>query len=165
MGNTVTRLLTPEDWQAWQRIRLEGLKNDPEAFGASYEEECNQSEVELKAFLEKSTVFGAFVSKELVGCAGFYTLDTLKKKHIGFLYGMYVNPEQRGKGIANQLVRAVIDHAKPRVFQLHLTCVTTKTAAFQLYQKHGFRVFGTEPRSLKIGDQYVDAYLMVQELD
>lgn len=165
MDNMEIKLLTPGDWLAWKHLRLEGLKNDPEAFGASYEEECNQSDVEIRAYLEKSTVFGAFEGTELVGCAGFYTLDTLKKKHIGFLYGMYVCPEQRGKGIADKLVRIVIDHAKSRVLQLHLTCVTTKTAAFQLYQKHGFRVFGTEPRSLKIGDKYVDAYLMMQEFD
>ncbi len=156
MDNMNIRLLTPNDWQVWQHIRLQGLQNNPEAFGSSYEEECNQSQDELKSYLEKNAVFASFVGEELVGCAGFYTLDKFKKKHIGFLYGIYVSPEHRGKGIADQLLRVVVGHAKSLVLQLHLTCVTTQSSAFYLYKKHGFRAFGTEPRSLKIKDQYVD---------
>lgn len=155
------RLLKEGDWQAWQTLRLEALQNAPEAFGSSFEEESNKSEEDLKSHLNENTVFGVFVGADLVGCAGFYSLEPLKMRHRGVLYGMYVQPEHRGKGIANQLVEAVIKHAKSRVQQLHVTCVTTNPAASQLYQRHGFISYGIEPRSLKIGDVYFDEYMMV----
>ena len=57
----------------------------------------------------------------------------------------------------------MIAHAKKRVIQLHLTVVTHNRAAVKLYEKNGFRIYGTEPRSLKIGDNFYDEHLMVLE--
>lgn len=48
--------------------------------------------------------------------------------------------------------------------QLHLMVVTTNQMALKLYQKNGFRIYGTEPRSLKIGDIFYDEHMMVLEL-
>ncbi len=59
------------------------------------------------------------------------------------------------------LVEAIIIHAKNHVMQLHVTCVTINLKAIDLYQKHGFRIYGTEPRSIKIGDTFFDEHLMV----
>lgn len=165
MNEMSIRLLTKDDWQAWKAIRLEALQNAPEAFGSSYDEEANQSDEEFKSFLNKSTIFGAFIGHELIGCAGFFTLNQIKMRHRGVLYSLYVRPEHRGKGVADRLVETVIDHAKSRVMQLHVTCVTTNPTALQLYQKHGFITYGTEPRSLKIGDVFYDEYLMVLGLN
>ncbi len=66
--------------------------------------------------------------------------------------------------IGDALLKEVIAHAKNHVKQLHLTVVTTNQVALKLYQKNGFKIYGTEPRSLKIADQYYDEYLMVLEL-
>jgi ribosomal protein S18 acetylase RimI-like enzyme len=77
---------------------------------------------------------------------------------------MYIKNGYRGQGIGNALLNAVITHAKNRVIQLHLTVVTTNQTALKLYQKNGFRVYGTEPRALKIGDQFYDEHMMVLEL-
>lgn len=159
--NVITRLFTNEDWQAWKTIRLEALQNAPEAFGSSYYEEANLSDEDFKSSLYKSSIFGAFIGPELVGCAGFFVQDQIKMRHRGVLYSMYVRPEHRGKGVLNRLVETVIGHAKSRVMQLHVTCVTTNQTALQLYEKHGFTIYGTEPRSLKIGDEFYDEHLMV----
>ncbi len=48
--------------------------------------------------------------------------------------------------------------------QLHLTCVTSNLGAVALYQKHGFKIYGTEPNALKIGDTFFDEYLMTLDL-
>jgi len=155
------RQLALDDWQLWKTIRLEMLKNSPEAFGSSYDEVAGQKDDDFKSTLDKSAIFGAFISSELIGCAGFFILEQIKMRHRGVLFSMYVRPENRGLGIANRLVETVIDHAKSRVMQLHITCVTTNPTALQLYEKHGFRIYGTEPRSLKIGDEYYDEHMMV----
>jgi RimJ/RimL family protein N-acetyltransferase len=158
------RILTQEDWEIWKQLRLDALQNAPENFGSSYEEECNFSEVDFQNQLQQSTVFGVIIHKKLVSCAGFYVLNKHKMKHRGLIWGMYTQPAHRGQGIASSVLRAIIDHAKLHVMQLHITCVTTNFAAMALYQKHGFTLYGTEPRALKIGDTFFDEHLMVLQL-
>ncbi len=77
---------------------------------------------------------------------------------------MYTRPECRGQGIASALIQTVINHAKSRVTQIHLTCVTSNPGAIALYQKHGFKIYGEEPRALKIRDTFFDEHLMMLEL-
>jgi len=45
--------------------------------------------------------------------------------------------------------------------QILLAVATGQTAAIQLYRKFGFEVFGTEPRALKLGSEYIDEIHMV----
>ncbi len=77
---------------------------------------------------------------------------------------MYVSPEYRGQGIADSLLKVVINQAKSEVIQLHLSVLTTNFIALKLYQKHGFRIYGTEPRALKEGNQFYDEHLLVLEI-
>src|SRR5689334_2850210 len=159
------RLLNQEDWHSWKNLRLEALQKAPEAFGSSFEEESDWPDEKFKLSLKNSHIFGAFIDDQLIGCAGFYILDSLKGRHKGIFWGMYVKPKQRGSGVADSLVKTIITYAKPHIIQLHLTVVTTNQSAIKLYQKNGFRIYGTEPRSLKIGDQFYDEHLMVLKFD
>ena len=159
------KLLTQEDWKSWKKIRLEALKNVPEAFDSSFEEESLLSDENFIENLKRSNIFGAFNDSDIIGCVGFYVLPSNKIKHRGMLWGMYVKSEYRGKMAADSLLNAAIQHAKGSVIQLHLTCVTTNISAVKFYQKHGFKVYGTEPRSLKVNSQFSDEFLMVLDLD
>lgn len=155
------RQLKIDDWKIWKEIRLRALKDFPEAFGSSYEEELKFSEARFKEGLIKSDIFGSFESGNLIGVAGFFSLTNLKTKHRGVLFGLYVEKDFRGKGVASELILTVINHAKTRVSQLHLSVVTTNQQAVGLYQKFGFRIYGTEPKALKIQGQFYDEFLMV----
>lgn len=156
------KTLTPEDWQDWKTIRLEAVRLHPEAFGGSYEDESRHPDDIFKQALQKNTIFGAYINNVLVGVAGFFILSSRKTKHRGNLFSMYLKKEYRGQYIAGELVKAVINHAESRVEQLHCSAVTTNPAAIALYKKYGFEIYGTEPRSLKVGDHYYDEYLMVR---
>ncbi len=158
------RLLQAQDVGIWTTLRLEALQDSPESFGSSYEEEIIRSEGDWKTGMENSDIFGAFLDNELVACAGFFSLSFLKTKHRGVLWGMYTKPVSRGKGIASSLIETVIAHAKSRVIQLHLTCVTSNLGAMKLYEKQGFKIYGTEPRALKIGNNFFDEHLMMLDL-
>lgn len=158
------KMLTQEDWKIWKSFRLEALKNSPESFGSFYEEELIWPDSDFQNSLSKSDIFGVFVDKSLVSCAGFYTLNSTKTKHRGVIWGMYTRPEYRGQGIASALIQSIINHAKSRVSQLHLTCVTSNFGAVALYQKHGFKIYGTEPRALKTRDAFFDEHLMILDL-
>lgn len=158
------RQLFDADWHLWKEIRLEALTNSPESFGSSYEEEVFMSDTDFQNGLSKGYVLGAFVDDLLVSCAGFYTLNSLKTKHRGVLWGMYTRLEYRGKGIATALIQTLIQHVRTCVTQLHLTCVVSNFVARAFYQKQGFRIYGTEPKALKINDTFYDEYLMVLDL-
>ncbi len=155
------KLLTENDWLSWKNIRLEALKNTPEAFGSSFEEESNLSDKDFQQTLNKNNVFGAFKHDGLVGCAAFAYLHTIKTKHRGIVWGMYIKPKYRGEGVADSLLKTVILFAKNKVMQLHLACVANNIHAVKFYQKNGFEIYGKEPRALKIDTQYYDELLMV----
>ena len=79
------------------------------------------------------------------------------------LASRYVQPERRGQGAGKALLQEAITEAKrlAGVEQLHLSVVTTNTAACSLYHAIGFEIYGTVPRALKMDEQYWDEYLMV----
>lgn len=164
MDNFIIKQLTAEDWKIWKEFRLEALKNSPENFGSSYEEEAKWPDLDFQNSLTKSDIFGVFLDNTLVSCAGFYNLNSAKTKHRGVIWGMYTKKEYRGNGIANSLIQKIIKHAKSRVTQLHLTCLTNNLAAVRLYQNHGFKIYGTEPRALKMRDAFFNEHLMVLNL-
>ena len=63
------------------------------------------------------------------------------------------------------LVRHVLDRAaEAGLEQVHLGVGAANRGAQALYAACGFEVYGTEPRSLKIGATYVDELLMVCRL-
>jgi RimJ/RimL family protein N-acetyltransferase len=38
-------------------------------------------------------------------------------------------------------------------------------AAIRTYRKFGFETYGTEPRALKVGSEYVDEHLMILRVE
>lgn len=134
------RLLTTEDWKTWKEFRLAALQNSPENFCSSYEEEADLPDSDFQDQLNKNDIFGAFINDSLASCAAFYSLTTQKTKHRGVIWGMYTHSDYRGHGIANALIQKIIDHAKSKVIQLQLSCLTNNLAAINLYQKHGFNI-------------------------
>lgn len=158
-------VLEPKDAPAFRKLRLEGLKRHPEAFGASYEEEAALPLAEIERRLAGAAVFGAFADGELVGVAGLLVPGAAKKRHKGELWGVYVRAGARGAGIGTALVRAVIAHARGRIQQLHTTVVTDNGPARRLYAKLGFRPYGVEPRALKVGERCYDQELLALMLE
>ena len=60
---------------------------------------------------------------------------------------------------------AIIYHARDQsVEQLHLDVGTYNTPAIKCYERYGFAIYGTEPRTLKVDGEYIDEYLMVKYL-
>lgn len=116
---------------------------------------------------EGNFVVGPFDGGQLVGMTGFYRDAHVKRQHIGHIWGVFVAPSARGKGVGRELLTEVIHLAKA---QAGLRCIrlmvaVTQKSAQHLYEGAGFRVFGTEPTSLKIGDRFVDENLMTLEFD
>lgn len=163
--NCMIKQLQEQDWTLWKEIRLEAVKLHPEAFGGSYQEESLWEDEDFKKYLVKNNIFGAFIENKLVGIAGFFQFPLQKLKHRGTLFSLYVKKENRGQGVADHLIKEIINHARQQVLQLHCTVTTDNNPAITLYQRYGFQIYGTEPRSIKVDDNFYDEYLMVLKLD
>lgn len=160
---TIDRLTT-SDAEAYRDIRLEGLQRNPEAFGASFEDECDRSVEHFAGSLENGMVFGAWAmpDRQLLAVMGLRIPTATKLKHKATLWGVYVRPQARGLGVASALLAHVLDHAEPLVEGVNLTVGAANQAAIRLYSRAGFIQYGLEQRSLKVGDIYYDEMLMTR---
>lgn len=162
------RLITEDEAMDFWNLRLRGLKEDPEAFGASYAESLNFAKEDILHRLSNSNnsfVFGAF-NPHPVGILGFFRRPGERSRHKGSIWGVYVAPEARGIGLARQLMIKGIERAKtlPDLDELILTVSTTQEAAQKLYLSLGFKEYGHEVNALKQGDTYIDEKMMMLRL-
>src|SRR5687768_10258854 len=114
VASPMIRALTEEDLEAYVALRREALLDTPLAFAASPEDAFAASESELAKQMKKApdwVIFGAF-DETLVGTAGLIRDRHLKAAHKMHLWGMYVTPAARRKGVAAELLQAAIDHAR-----------------------------------------------------
>jgi len=163
------RLLDAADAAAFQALRLAGLRDHPENFGASHDKERQQS---LDAVAERlasgpdRAIFGAEIDGVLVGLIGVYREASQKQAHKGGIWGMYVDPAYRGKGIAAALVQCVLAFAAERDgwLQIKLSANAANIAAIRLYEAHGFVQYGLERGALMVDGVLHDEVLMQVEL-
>ena len=98
---------------------------------------------------------------DIVGLAGLSVDPRAKRRHKGFVFTVYVAPAHRRQGLAERLLRALIDEAGEGLAAIMLTVNAESDAARRLYEKLGFRRYGTEPRALFVDGRYYDEDLMV----
>src|SRR5262249_46283888 len=158
---------TADDAEAWWHLRLEMLRNDPASFADSTEEHQSTTvETARQRFgagdPESSFVVGSFENGRLTGTAGFFRRRYKKERHKGHVWGVYVTPDQRGRGVGKALMQEIIRRAREIEGIEQITLVASaKLPAQKLYESVGFESYGIEPHSLKIGNEYVNDVLMV----
>ena len=161
------RPLTLQDADTWWHLRLVALKDEPHSFAESAEEHEARSQEDIQKFFRalnsEDFIIGAFEDSELAGMAGFYREKHTKFRHKGTIWGVYVRRESRGKGIAKAILSEVIHRARmiDGLEQILLVVAATQEKPRRLYESLGFRKYGVEPRSLRVGDEYIDDELMV----
>ncbi|GIP58481.1 GNAT family N-acetyltransferase [Paenibacillus woosongensis] len=89
---------------------------------------------------------------------GFKRGQGMKFKHKGMIWGVYVVPDYRGRGIAKELLQEVLRRGKDK--QINLSVVTANKVAVGLYKILGFERYGTEKNALEyIGRGYDEEYM------
>lgn len=105
MADITVRALTEDEWDQYRSVRLAALQESPEAFVASHEEETGYDEDFWRTRMRRSRRLLAEYEGEPVGTASVGEVDTDDGCHAE-LFGLWVSPALRGKGIATQLVSA-----------------------------------------------------------
>ncbi len=162
MNNVVIRQLGSDEAAKYHQLRLQALKDSPEVFSRSYDMTAQMSDELIAKNFRDKTVFGAFDGEKLVAKVGFKVDHSAKKNHIAHLFGLYVSPAYRGKGLGRRLMEATIEQVSNRndLEILELKVYADNVAAVALYMSLGFEVFGTEKDAVKEGDKYIDEYYM-----
>jgi RimJ/RimL family protein N-acetyltransferase len=143
------RVLLAGDAAAFQELRLKALRECPTAFSSSYEEEADISLSRVGERLQPTparAVFGAFEHDELIGTAGLQQERPRKLAHKAYIWGVYVAPMFRQRGVGRRLLEAALAHAAglPGLRQVNLGANASNSASIALYNSVGFEPFGVE---------------------
>ena len=165
-------VLHPSRWQEAKRLRLEALRQDPAAFASSYEEaqiyadEVWMSRLTAAFARDGSMTLYAESEGKLLGMAGAAWSSRLKFRHVAEVYGVYVSPAMRGRGVGTKLISALLDElaAQPRIEKVKLSVTSSHEAAVRLYQGLGFEIVGTAKGELKVAGKYHDLHYMEKQL-
>jgi len=168
------RPLEDADFSGFLEIQRIALASSPDVFGSDYEWFDSISILSKEQRYEKylnypySFLLGAIREDgAVIGMVGFSSDPVLSKtRHKSRTWGLFVVNEYRGRGVAKQLLESILETARDIVGceQIQLSVSTRNEASYQLYLRNGFNVFGTEAHAMKIGEEYVDEYLMVKFL-
>lgn len=130
--------VTENDWASLKNIRLESLRESPDAFGITYQEAKEVSEEEWRSISSGESGLKFFLARSgnknvgLVG--GVQTAGEYE------LVSMWVKPEKRNGGIGASLIKELLVHAKFEGFSTVMLSVSSKNkAALNLYTKIGFK--------------------------
>jgi GNAT superfamily N-acetyltransferase len=136
----------PDDWSTVRRIRLAALRDTPDWFWATYEEEVEKAESGWRDFIAAGAWFLAHLDDRAVGIAAGVRVPELGDSSRQ-LISMWVEPDARGRGIGSNLVEAVRTWARADgAKELQLQVTANNHAAARLYQRCGFEPTGrTEP--------------------
>ena len=162
------KVLSEKDTDAFIKLRLHALKESPQAFGASYEEgvDRGQTFMNFKNRREDYFVLGYFEIEQLVGIVGFVRESKLKKKHKAVIWGMYVNSDFRGKGIARKLLIEVIERAGKigGLSKIMITVTSPQENVLGFYERLGFLQYSLENDAMRVGEQRIDEIFLSLEL-
>lgn len=154
------RVLASGDREIYRQLRLDCLRDNPDYFGTTYEEE-EQGEVlrydnALKATDTKDFLYGAFHKGILIGICGFTQERRMKSSHRGEIHQMYVKPAYTGQGIGTKLLQVTLDKAFKDHLLEHviLGVVNTNEKALNIYRKFGFVQYGHFQNYFKNRDKY-----------
>lgn len=110
------RLLIENDWRSFKELRLQGLKETPKSYMHIYDEEVSRPNQYHVNFIENNYIVGAFddscMPEVLVGFAIMSLHGAIKQRHKCTIWGAYVKPAYRSKGIGKEMRLFLFNEAK-----------------------------------------------------
>jgi ribosomal protein S18 acetylase RimI-like enzyme len=157
------RRLAAEELTAYKALRDATLAAHPEAFTSDAETERAKTPQQYlqRLGLDRADgghfTLGAFEGGLLVGAVSCERDARLKVRHLGHVSAMMVRDDLHGRGIGRALIETCIRAARDAgIERLTINVTTTNLRALLLYERVGFRRYGTLEHALKLGSRYHD---------
>jgi ribosomal protein S18 acetylase RimI-like enzyme len=162
---TAARRILPADWERFRDVRLESLRDYPDAFTADLAVESALTPDGWRARANEAW-FTCEIGGVFAGTAKYWRdTGSAKTAHVAHLGAMYVRGGFRGQGVGDALIEAVTALARGEGAEFVVLGVQTKNLSAQaLYERHGFKRFGMLPGALKVDGVYWDEIHMVRAL-
>ena len=170
MDDIAIRTILPDDAAALRELRLEGLRENPLAFTADLSESESHPmewwrDLATRGGGAGELILVADARGGLAGMTGVYLPKQPKLRHSGVIWGVYVRPAFRGRGIGEALIRSTLDWARQRkLATVRLSVVAVNHSARRCYERCGFEVYGVEPMAVQWEGKFYDEFLMVWRL-
>ena len=135
--------IASDAWERVRAIRLRALADEPDAFGTTLAEDEARPLGEWRTRLEdpEAATFLAIAGGREVGLVTVRPYE--EKVGPAGLFGMWVAPEDRGRGIGGALVDSVVAWARARGYErILLDVADANPEAIRLYESKGFRPTG-----------------------
>lgn len=159
----VIKKLPKDRWPEFKALRLESLKQDPSAYGSSYEEEAEFADDVWKRRIGNALF--ALDEGKPIGMLSRILNERLKTKHYVEIVGAYVMPSYRGRGVGTKLLEEQLrlirrKDSMKRIVKVKLMVNPEQKAAVRVYKKAGFQVVGRAKKELKVGSRFYDMLYM-----
>ncbi|RWM24198.1 MAG: GNAT family N-acetyltransferase [Mesorhizobium sp.] len=159
------KLLDPDDFETFKRIRLEALRAAPEAFASSAAEWENLPDEEWRQRLTNTPVVVSFRDGEPVGIMGLMRQRASKMAHRATIIMVYLRDSERGGGNAVGMLNLLLDHARALgIRQVELAVSAENLAAIRFYQREGFHEIGRIPAGFVHEGREIDEIVMARRL-
>lgn len=136
----VRTIAAADEWQVLRDVRLEALRTDPDAFYATYAAEAAHDEARWRERAARGSMRVAVDpgTADVLGCLGTFEEEGAPPGGL-HLYGMWVAPRARGRGVARTLVDTVCTQARRDGSErVTLWVVLANTRARAVYAGLGF---------------------------
>ena len=131
--------VSPEEWESHRDVRLAMLQEAPDAFWFTYADEAAYDEADWRQRIEGAWLVQARDASGVLGSAGLGSHWEPERATTATLFGMYVAPEARGRGVGEALVRAVLEQARRfGKTEVVLEVTSSNVVAEGLYARCGF---------------------------
>jgi ribosomal protein S18 acetylase RimI-like enzyme len=145
------RRVTADDWETWRPVRLAALAEAPDAFGSTLDDWADAPEHRWRTRL---SIPGALDLVAHDGSAAIGMASGVPGDEPGTteLISMWVDPVARGRGVATDLIRAVVGWAAGAdSHSLELSVMPDNAAARRTYERNGFLVADEPGDPLPVG--------------
>ena len=145
------RTLSADDWAVWREVRLRSLADAPEAFGSKLADWQGVNDREdLWRTRFENVAYNAVAVAESGSQGEWRVVGTVGGMHHSpgtvELVSMWVAPEERGAGVGDALVDAVVRWARAESASTVILAVRRgNEPATSLYERKGFVLVGANP--------------------
>lgn len=164
------RKLVTSDYESFLAMRLKMLESSSENYSAGLSDWQNASQEQIMAFLKEGEdasdnfVLGAFSQENLNGMAGFRRETRASLRHKGNTWGLYqISGSDAEELLLREIIRIV--SAYPEFKYIRSVQNASNAEKLELFHRVGFRQYGLEEKSLKIGERFFDHVYLKLELN